>query len=503
MTKTHFRGPATVLALLLSTSAVSAQVTAQQVWDNWKAQSGLDSLPGVTIGSEAYNAGVLTVSDIAINFSDATGGAVGTIANVTLTEQADGTVLVTMAPLTELAITATDDSGSTTTMNLALEQTGVALTVSGTPEAMVYDVAATRYAFTMSDFVTDGAEVPGSIIVGVNDMSGSYSTQGSDNMMIDYDLAAASMDVLMDITDPTSGGDVNLTGKAENIAMTATGNLPIAELAATVQPEGLPEGLDIAGSYTLGNANYQFSAEGPMGATTGSISAASSAVTFDLSAAGMAYDVANSGVSLNLSGGEMPIPVSASVAELGMGMTIPGAPGDNQPFAASINITDLALNEDIWAMFDPGAVLPRDPATVRLDLTGMINVMANLFDPAAQEQMAMTGMPPAIPTALNLNEMLVSFGGASVSGTGALTFDPATLAAGGTPMPVGKVDVQINGVNGLMANLATMGLIPQDQIMMGQMMMGMFAVPTGDDQMTSAIEFTADGGILANGQRLQ
>ena len=35
------------------------------------------------------------------------------------------------------------------------------------------------------------------------------------------------------------------------------------------------------------------------------------------------------------------------------------------------------------------------------------------------------------------------------------------------------------------------------------MMMGMFAVPAGDDALTSKIEFKADGGIFANGQQIQ
>jgi hypothetical protein len=56
-------------------------------------------------------------------------------------------------------------------------------------------------------------------------------------------------------------------------------------------------------------------------------------------------------------------------------------------------------------------------------------------------------------------------------------------------------------VNGLMGKLVQMGLLPQDQATMGQMMLGMFSVATGDDQLTSTIEVT-NGKILANGQPL-
>jgi len=118
--------------------------------------------------------------------------------------------------------------------------------------------------------------------------------------------------------------------------------------------------------------------------------------------------------------------------------------------------------------------------------------------------MAMTGAPPGQLETLNLNDLLVSFGGAEISGTGALAFDNTdTVTYGGMPKPIGTIDLAINGANGLMDKLVQAGLIPEDQVMMGRMMLGMFAVPVGDDMLTSAIEFTADGGILANGQRVQ
>jgi hypothetical protein len=58
-------------------------------------------------------------------------------------------------------------------------------------------------------------------------------------------------------------------------------------------------------------------------------------------------------------------------------------------------------------------------------------------------------------------------------------------------------------VNGLIDTLSTMGLLPTDQVMGARMMLGLFTVPVGDDELTSTIEVNAEGHILANGQRLQ
>ena len=52
--------------------------------------------------------------------------------------------------------------------------------------------------------------------------------------------------------------------------------------------------------------------------------------------------------------------------------------------------------------------------------------------------------------------------------------------------------------------VVTMGLIPQEQALGGRMMMGLLTVPgEGEDSLTSRIEFTEEGGILANGQQIK
>ena len=54
-----------------------------------------------------------------------------------------------------------------------------------------------------------------------------------------------------------------------------------------------------------------------------------------------------------------------------------------------------------------------------------------------------------------------------------------------------------------MDGLVGMGLLAEDQVMGYKMMLGMFTVPKGEDAVTSKLEFKEDGGIYANGQRLQ
>lgn len=73
----------------------------------------------------------------------------------------------------------------------------------------------------------------------------------------------------------------------------------------------------------------------------------------------------------------------------------------------------------------------------------------------------------------------------------------------GFPRPEGKLDIAVNGANGLIDKLVQMGFLQQDQVMGARMMMGVFSTPVGDDMLTSTIEVNDQGHVIANGQRLQ
>lgn len=156
-------------------------------------------------------------------------------------------------------------------------------------------------------------------------------------------------------------------------------------------------------------------------------------------------------------------------------------------------------------MIDPGKALPRDPATIAIDVTGKAKMLFDFFDP---EQMVAVESGEAMPAELNaltLNNLLVSIAGAKLSGTGDFTFDNSDLTTfDGMPKPTGGIDLALNGGNGLMDKLVQMGLLPQEQAMAARMMMGLFARPgEGEDSLTSKIEINEEGHILANGQRIQ
>jgi hypothetical protein len=171
---------ALALATALVAGPVLADVTAQQVWDDWKAQMAVYGETGVTIGSEDYANGVLTVTDLGFNVTGEDGStANGNLPQLVLTENGDGTVTVTMSEeyLVNISTPADAEMGTEASdVVLALRHTGLEMTVSGNPGALTYDVSAGRYAVELDSVSEGGVAVPAEAMLAFNDVSGSYTS---------------------------------------------------------------------------------------------------------------------------------------------------------------------------------------------------------------------------------------------------------------------------------------------------------------------------------------
>ncbi len=218
------------------------------------------------------------------------------------------------------------------------------------------------------------------------------------------------------------------------------------------------------------------------------------------------YDVASDNVAFTMAEGDFPFPIEATMARSAMNLLMPvGSSDAEQPFGFGLTLADLEISDLLWSMFDPAEQLPRDPATLSIDLTGMGRLFFDLLDADEMDMMAMQGGMPGELNSLKLNDLTLSAAGAALTGTGAFVFDNTDLETfDGLPAPDGSVDLRLIGANSLLDKLTAMGLLPQEQAMGARMMMGLFAVPgAGEDTLTSTIEVKPDGQILANGQRLQ
>lgn len=491
---------AVCVAALIASGAAQADVTAAQVWDDWKAQLNLYGEDSISIGAEEMSGDTLIVSDIVMSMDDGETAVSANLGDINFTENGDGTVSVTMAESYPIVITG--DSGEVITVMVT--QSGMEMIVSGDSETMNYAISADRYGIELQDIVDGDITFTGDARFVANDLSGTYTTTGEDLRELTYDLDIASLDILVDIEVPGAAGEYVVgSGKVVNMSMQADMTIPAN--ADFENPDDLfANGLSIAGGYDVESANYVFdiNAEGDQAA--GSVSTGAAKLTGEISSQTVAYDTETNDVAVNITTSDLPFPIELSAAKYGVGFEMPvgktDAPAD---YGMSLDFIDLAINDMIWNMFDPGSVLPRDPATIQFDVSGKAKPLFDMLDPEQAAAIDGSDMPFELES-LSLNTLKVALAGALVTGSGEFTFDNSdTSTFDGFPRPEGDAIVEVNGLNKLMDNLVAMGLVPEDQIMGGRMMLGMFARTTGDDQLETKLEVNGDGHVLVNGQRMR
>jgi hypothetical protein len=424
----------------------------------------------------------------------------GNIAELVFTENGDGTVTVTMSDEYPITIADSTDPELNSAVIL-LKTTGLEMNVSGTPEEMNFAMSADRYTVSLDEAVENGEPVPVEMVLNMNEIAGNYVVATSEMRNMTYDITASSVDVLVDGTD---GSDtVSISGQFGGLAMNADIAMPVTFDPA--MPETMfADGLDMTGGYEIGKSAFLFDITADGQPMNGTMAIDGTTVAVAMNAGEMSYDTKTTGLNVTLNAPDIPFPVDVSAAEAGMGIQMPMAKTDEPTdFAARINLTDVAVNEEIWSMIDPGAALPHDPATAQIDLSGTAKMFFDILDPTQAEAMAMAPVPGELHS-LALNNLKLAIAGALVTGQGAFTFDNTDLVSfQGMPRPEGTLDLQVNGANGLMDKLVAMGLLPEEQIMGARMMLGMFATVVGDDQLTSKLEVNAAGEVYANGQRIK
>ena len=382
--------------------------------------------------------------------------------------------------------------------------------MSGAPDRVVSTGSAASTRMELAELTLNGVKV--------EDASGSMSVLDSryqttsvfEDGMINLDGSTfyGSQEVAYDfeITEDGSVFGVSSKGFAEAMEMSHSISMPADGLDLTNLHKHLRNGVKMAVSGTI--ASYGTEEQTMM---DGSLltQQKSDLVDYVLSATVDERGLSFSGESGAFTGsGQMaplPFPFALAGSSVAMQLGFPLLSSDaSQDAMMRLDIQGLTANEEIWAMVDPGAQLPRDPMALGIDLSGQVMVLHDLLDFAAMEALG-AGETPFLPVSATLKDLLLSAVGTKLTGNGAVTFDATdTETIPGMPRPEGTLDLQMIGVNGLIDRLVELGLVPEDQAMGTRLMINMIAVPdAGEDALKSNIEFNSEGHLIANGQRLK
>lgn len=202
----------------------------------------------------------------------------------------------------------------------------------------------------------------------------------------------------------------------------------------------------------------------------------------------------------------MPIPVDISLKNANYGFTVPILKQmESQNFGVRLGVSDLLIAQDLWRLLDPNNNLKNGPLNAKIALSGKAKLLENFTElrPDIYEENNSNSIPLEVEE-MFLEKLDLSFLGTSLQGEGRATLDNEDLITFDRfPKPIGSFEFALSGVNALVDKLISSGFIDSDTGMGVRMMLSMFTVPTGDDELRSKIEFNSLGHILANGQRLR
>lgn len=490
---------APAFALLMGGTAHAA-LTADQVWQSWKDAGATVGLE-VTAATENKDGGTLTLNGVSI----APAGMAGiTISDMVLTEAGDGSV--TIAPGADIGVTMDGETKG----SVGVTHDGLTLTAREADGGLAYDYAAAKldvvYDATSPGVSFDGTaapEVKSSGSFGFVDLAGTYSDTPGTNRTFGLDLTAATLAYTTASDDPamemkqTTSSTTEAVEASFKFAMPSTIQL-LAMASAADFGTALQEGMSVSFASKQGASTGTMNMESPYMPMAMEIAAGGGEATGSFGKDGLSIQSTGDGLELNVTSGMMPVPVKVTSGPVVFGLTSPviaaEAAGD---FGLVMKLSQFSINEEAWAMIDPGAALSREAADLAVDISGKTTL--DLPGMIAADEM---GAPPPIPApeSLDITELSLKVAGAALAGTGAFTFDNSM----GMPVPLGEANVTVTGANKLIDGLIATGLVTEDDAMGARMMMGMFMAPgAGEDELTSKIEAKEGFAIFVNGQQIQ
>ncbi|MGR3434625.1 MAG: DUF2125 domain-containing protein [Shimia sp.] len=495
---------ATTASLALLCGPAVAQVTPEDVWAAWEeALSGYAS-DGLDVGSEERSGDALRLGDIRLSaeFPDGTGAFEMTMDTLTFTDQGDGTVAVDLPATTSVRITSVEQ-GEEVTLPFDLTHEALAIVASGTPETLVHDYTADAVAMTLGDVPEMDAQGIGfDLEVALRGVAGTQTASGQAVRTLVQRMSADEIAYTVDAGEEGAGGaSFALRGQA----LEAASDYTIPRGVDNFDTAALMGNPDFVGTATLGlgatATDFAFEEDGQGATGTARTENGRVSIAFGGESAGFSYAGGADGVALQVEADALPVPIDVAMAGYDYRVAMPLAPTDEaKPFGLSLGLRDLEVSDFVWNLFDPGAVLPRDPASFVLALDGTGRWAVDPMNPEA----FLTGTEPGQVETLSLTDLRIAAAGAEIRGSGAFEIDNAdTTTFEGFPRPEGSVDFTLVGANVLIDRLIRMGLLPQDQALGARMMLGLFATPAGDDVLTSTIAVGPGGQVTANGQRLR
>lgn len=495
---------ATSFAALSTALAVPAfaDVSAADVWSN---QQALYGSMGATLSGE-LSGDLLKNPQINVILPQGVASFQITASSVTLTENSDGTVTINYPSPMKVTIAGGVPGEGSFSASTTMTHDAYTMTASGEPGDITYVSNGENLQFNINELSLDGAgaeDIDVSGFVNIANWTGESRVTEGNVITLTSSSFVGLTEVDMEFTIDTVTSSSKQLSQPISSQVNATfpvGGSDIMNLSAALR-DGLSVVLQSSGQGSSSETittldgdvfNSQSTTTGPQ------------EFTMSFTQDGFAMSAVASDFAMVMNDPLIfPADLEVNASGLTMDYDVPlNASEDPQDFRVATALSGVTMGDTIWNMIDPSGQLPRDPAEISFDFTGMGTNGMDLLDVAAMSQLM--GPPPIEVDQVTIENLRIAAVGAEATATGAMTFDWTDFQTiPGIARPEGAVTVNLNGANALMDKLVAMGLIPEEELMMPRMMMGMFATPVGDDMLETVLEVNSEGHVLANGQRLQ
>lgn len=491
-------------AIALCATTAHADLTADDVWNDWETYTngfGYD-----VDGTQTRQGDVLTISGVTIRSGAdaAAGGASLSIDRIVLTDQPDGTVKVEFPTIIPIETTTPNATGGLTRVSLDYRQSGMSVIAAGTAEEIDYAYSADAITLETTGYEVNGRVMPegtNDIEVTISDIAGTSTTTVDGLRRYVQNMEAGSMRYVLVATDPVTGVKSDLSGQIQQLSFNGAGAVPLRDVDQDDMDAMLAAGFSADGRFEYAANALTATVKNAQNPVDTAIITGPSSLGVTMNSQGLTYDAAQTGLQIEMTSSAFTVPVTLNIASMSFKLAVPVRQSQEpDDFSFGFSLDGFTMSDMLWGIFDPGAQLPRDPASIALDLAGKAKLMVNFLDPNAVAGMN-PGTPPAEVETLDINKLQVSAAGAELTGDGTFTFENDK---GPVPQPQGAVDLKLTGGNGLIDKLVAGGLIGDQEAMGVRMMMGLLALPGEEpDTLNSKIEINDQGHVLANGQRIQ
>lgn len=482
-------------AIALISSPALADITPEELWQSW--QDTVASF-GMTLsaGQKVREGNVLVLQDVTADFD---------FGFITM-EQIIKTMRLEALPNGSVSVSYDSDYTGSTHFSIAGGFTNdITFTgqfersqglVIGTVEDYTYNfsIGLMHQVGKANMLIDDRANTRMSVVTDMNDISGQmHMVQASAGLNLTYTFSMGEFSNTQNALSPGGNGREEMKQVQRMRSPGFSG-----EVEAFIPQVDAPSDLRIKAVLALRSSSMSQQVTSPRINMDMEIEGGPGTFTFliDDQNYGLTIDRQDAGFSLT-SSQFGPLPFSAQIESSHLAVTLPYQPSDTpQDASFALGLSGVTVSDSIWALFDPQNTLSRAPADFAIDASASIGLLLDWTNIEAAK--AWQG-PPATLHQVTLQDFLVGFENARVTGQGAVDFSNE----GSEPMPnAGALNFTLEGVPALLEKLGGLPMVDAQIIAGAQGMLGMFTSAGAGDTLTSTIEFGEGGAVTVNGQRV-